>query len=61
MNIARPADDSGLSQTALEQKASAHFLAHRFKEASDIYKELLKHSDKVYWRQQLAQCYLQRA
>ncbi|MCD2450121.1 hypothetical protein GO003_006955 [Methylicorpusculum oleiharenae] len=61
MNIKRPSDNSDLSQTALEQQASVHFLSHRFKEASDLYKELLKHSDNVYWRQQLAQCYLQRA
>ncbi|MBS3952875.1 MAG: hypothetical protein KGZ88_08005 [Methylomicrobium sp.] len=61
MNIPRPSDDAGLSQTALEQQASVHFLSHRYKEASDLYKELLKHSENVYWRQQLAQCYLQRA
>jgi cellulose synthase operon protein C len=61
MNITRPSDDAGLSQTALEQQASVHFLSHRYKEAGDLYKELLKHSDNVYWRQQLAQCYLKRA
>jgi len=46
---------------ALEQQALSQFRAGRYKEAGDLYKELLKSADNGQWRQQLAQCYLLRA
>lgn len=46
---------------ALEQQALSQFTAGRYKEAGDLYKELLKSADNGQWRQQLAQCYLLRA
>lgn len=49
------------SESSLEQTALAQFSANRYKEATDLYKNLLKRSDKPFFRQQLAQCYLQRA
>lgn len=52
---------AGKSETTLEEKALAHFSAGRYKEAADLFKDLLKHSDNAFHRQQLAQCYLYRA
>lgn len=49
------------SDANLEKKASSHFSAGRYKNAAEIYKNLLKHSDNPDWRRQLAECYLQRA
>ena len=49
------------SASSLEQTALAQFSAKRYKEATDLYKNLLKQSDNAFFRQQLAQCYLQRA
>ncbi len=46
---------------SLEKDASSHFSAGRYKNAAEIYKNLLKHSDNPDWRRQLAECYLQRA
>lgn len=46
--------------TAL-QKAQAHYAAGRYKEATDLFKELLKKSNDIEHRRCLADCYLQRA
>ena len=52
---------TGNSDTTIEKNASAHFSAGRYKEAAELYKYLLKREDNTFHRQQLAQCYLQRA
>jgi len=52
---------TGLSQSALAQKAQAHYAAGRYKEAADAFKELLKQADNPEYRRCLADCYLQRA
>ena len=49
------------SASSLEQTALAQFSGKRYKEATDLYNNLLKQSDNAFFRQQLAQCYLQRA
>lgn len=61
MKKTTPKADAGQSASTLEQKALAHFSAKRYKEATDLYKDLLKIWDDACYRQQLAQCYLQRA
>lgn len=58
-NPNQPSSDS--SDSALEQQALTYFSSGRYKNAADIYKNLLKHSDNPNWRQKLAECYLQRA
>ncbi len=45
----------------LEIQALALFNSRKFKEATDLFKQLLQHSDHAEWRQNLAVCYLQRA
>ncbi|MGR8999316.1 MAG: tetratricopeptide repeat protein [Gammaproteobacteria bacterium] len=45
----------------LESKALSKMNAGQYKEATDLYKNLLKHANHVDWRQALARCYLQRA
>lgn len=45
----------------IEKNALAHFSAGRYKDAAELYKYLLKREDNSFHRQQLAQCYLQRA
>lgn len=52
---------AGASGSELEQKALAYFSAGRYKEAADLFKDMLKSADNPAHRQQLAQCYLQRA
>ncbi len=47
--------------STLEQNALTHIAAKRYKEAAEIYKDLLKRWDTEFYRQQLAECYLQRA
>lgn len=49
-------DESGLLR-----KAQACFAAGRYQEAADLFKELLNQADKVDYRRQLSQCYLQWA
>lgn len=45
----------------IEKNALVHFSAGRYKDAAELYKYLLKREDNSFHRQQLAQCYLQRA
>ncbi|OAI10909.1 hypothetical protein [Methylomonas methanica] len=52
---------AGLSESALPEKARAHYAAGRYKEASDLFKELLKQSADAETKRCLADCYLQRA
>ncbi|CCE22384.1 hypothetical protein [Methylotuvimicrobium alcaliphilum] len=52
---------SAAPDASLEKNASSHFSAGRYKNAAEIYKNLLKHSDNPDWRKKLAECYLQRA
>lgn len=52
---------SATPDASLEKNASSHFSAGRYKNAAEIYKNLLKHSDNPDWRRKLAECYLQRA
>lgn len=52
---------AGLNELTLPQKARAHYEAGRFKEATDLFKELLKQSNDVEHKRCLADCYLQRA
>jgi tetratricopeptide (TPR) repeat protein len=46
---------------SVEVSASAKFQAGNYKDAIELYKTLLKNTEKSEWRQTLAQCYLQRA
>jgi hypothetical protein len=46
---------------AIENQAISKQNAGQYKEAIDLYKTLLKHTNNTDWRQALAQCYLQRA
>jgi len=50
-----------IQNKTLEQQALSQFTAGRYKEAGDLYKDLLKSADNGQWHQQLAQCYLLRA
>ncbi|CAD6872167.1 hypothetical protein [Methylomonas fluvii] len=52
---------AGLSESSLPEKAQAHYAAGRYKEASDLFKELLKQSGDAETKRYLADCYLQRA
>ena len=52
---------TGKSDMPIENNALVHFSAGRYKEAAELYKYLLKREDNPFHRQQLAQCYLQRA
>lgn len=52
---------AGLSESTLPEKAQAHYAAGRYKEASDLFKELLKQSADAETKRCLADCYLQRA
>ena len=45
----------------LEYQALSKLNAGHYKEATDLYKALLKHANNADWRKALAQCYLQRA
>ena len=56
-----PKASADLPASTLEQNALTHIAAKRYKEASDIYNDLLKRWDTEFYRQQLAECYLQRA
>ncbi len=46
---------------SLELSALSKFQAGSYKEAIELYKTLLKTTEKPEWRQTLAQCYLQRS
>jgi hypothetical protein len=52
---------AGFSESTLPEKAQAHYVAGRYKEASDLFKELLKQSNDAETKRCLADCYLQRA
>ena len=52
---------AGLNELTLPQKARAHYQAGRYKEATDLFKELLKQSNDAEHKRCLADCYLQRA
>ena len=52
---------AGLNELTLLQKARAHYEAGRYKEATDLFKELLKQSNDAEHKRCLADCYLQRA
>ena len=52
---------SALDVSALESQALSKLNAGQYKEAIELYKALLKQSNKADWRQALARCYLQRA
>ena len=52
---------SSPSDMPIEKNALVHFSAGRYKEAAELYKYLLKREDNPFYKQQLAQCYLQRA
>jgi len=47
--------------SVLESRALSKLNAGQYKEATDLYKALLKLADNAEWRQALSQCYLQRA
>jgi hypothetical protein len=49
-------DDASIAAMALSKQN-----AGQYKEAIELYKQLLKRADNKVWRQALAQCYLQRA
>ncbi len=49
-------DDASIATMALAKQN-----AGQYKEAIELYKQLLKRADNKAWRQALAQCYLQRA
>ena len=49
-------DDASIAAMALAKQN-----AGQYKEAIELYKQLLKRADNKAWRQALAQCYLQRA
>ncbi len=55
---AKPAntDDASIAAMALAKQNTG-----QYKEAIELYKQLLKQADNAVWRQALAQCYLQRA
>ncbi|WP_446809368.1 hypothetical protein ACH50O_19260 [Methylomonas sp. 2BW1-5-20] len=52
---------AAISESALPEKARAHYAAGRYKEASDLFKEMLKQSGDAETKRCLADCYLQRA
>ncbi|WP_026602704.1 hypothetical protein [Methylomonas sp. 11b] len=52
---------AAISESTLPEKARAHYAAGRYKEASDLFKELLKQSNDAETQRCLADCYLQRA
>lgn len=52
---------AAISESTLPEKARAHYAAGRYKEASDLFKELLKQSGDAETKRCLADCYLQRA
>ncbi|OQW72706.1 MAG: hypothetical protein BVN35_13670 [Proteobacteria bacterium ST_bin11] len=52
---------AGLSESTVPEKAQAHYVAGRYKEAGDLFKELLKQSNDAEIKRCLADCYLQRA
>ncbi|WP_020484093.1 hypothetical protein [Methylomonas sp. MK1] len=52
---------AAISESTLPEKARAHYAAGRYKEASDLFKELLKQSADAETKRCLADCYLQRA
>ena len=60
-NTLIPGKSSNPADANLEDKALSRFKAGQYKEAIELYKTLLKHSDNSEWRQTLAECYLQRA
>ncbi|MFZ2170178.1 MAG: hypothetical protein WAW61_11135 [Methylococcaceae bacterium] len=47
--------------SVLESRALSKLNAGQYKEATDLYKALLKRANNTEWRQALAKCYLQRA
>ena len=49
-------DDAAIAAMALSRQNTG-----QYKEAIELYKQLLKQADNKVWRQALAQCYLQRA
>lgn len=49
------------SESGLLRKARTDFAAGRYKEATDLFKQLLKQSNEAEHRRCLAECYLQRA
>jgi len=61
MKKTAPKSSAGKPEYSLEQNALDQFATAHYKEATDLYKDLLKRSDNPFYRQQLAQCYLQRA
>ncbi|MDT4289469.1 hypothetical protein RO575_07850 [Methylomonas sp. MO1] len=52
---------AAISESTLPEKARAHYAAGRYKEAGDLFKELLKQSGDAETQRCLADCYLQRA
>jgi hypothetical protein len=52
---------AAISESALPEKARVHYAAGRYKEASDLFKEILKQSGDPATKRCLADCYLQRA
>ena len=52
---------SATDVSVLESLALSKLNAGQYKEAIELYKALLKHTNKADWRQALALCYLQRA
>ncbi|MBD9357001.1 tetratricopeptide repeat protein [Methylomonas albis] len=52
---------AAIAESTLPEKARAYYAAGRFKEASDLFKELLKLSNDAEIKRCLADCYLQRA
>ncbi|MDD2760450.1 MAG: hypothetical protein PHH11_09170 [Methylomonas sp.] len=51
----------GASEQVLLQDAKTQFALGRFKEATDLYKDLLKCSDNPDYKRRLAECYMRRA
>lgn len=52
---------SDLENKGLEKQALSLLNSGKYKEATELYKKLLQHSDNIEWRNRLAFCYLQRA
>jgi tetratricopeptide (TPR) repeat protein len=50
-----------VTESDLETLALSQFRCGKYKEASELYKKLLQGAENHAWRQQLADCYLQRA
>ncbi|NJA05162.1 hypothetical protein HC024_05370 [Methylococcaceae bacterium WWC4] len=52
---------AAIAESTLSEKARAHYAEGRYKEAGDLFKELLKQSGDAETKRYLADCYLQRA